>query len=170
YESALMWKVYSTNSHGIAIQSTYKKLSDSFNSNNSDVVYISEVIYSDFAKEWMDERNAYTPFITKRKSFESERELRALTVLPWKDEGKVVLSDADKERERTTPTQARKIDPNELSKNGKFVRINLETLVENIFISPLATEQFEDMVRSKTMTVKPNLTGKIIKSDLYTLH
>jgi hypothetical protein len=170
YESASMWKLYSTNSHGIAIQSTYKKLSDSFTSNNSDLVYIGEVIYSDFAKEWMDERNAYTPFITKRKSFESERELRAVTALPWEDEGQRILSNSDKEREKTNPTPPRKIDPSELTKNGKLVQINLETLIENIFIAPLATEQFEDMVRSITTKIKPNLVSRITKSDLYTLH
>lgn len=168
YESASMWKVYSTNNYGVSIQSTYQRLSGSFKTNTSDIVYIGKVRYADFTKEWMDERNAYEPFVLKRTSFESEAELRALTTLPY-EFGKKVLSDADKEREKTNPSKPKTVDPKELTKNGKFVKVDLETLIETIYIAPLASEEFEEMVKSIIKKISPNLVNKIKKSELYTL-
>ena len=168
YESASMWKLYSTNNAGIAIQSTYNRLSECFNSNSSDLIYIGNVNYSDYSKEWMDERNAYEPFVRKRKSFEKESELRALTMLPV-DFGQKVLSDSDKEREKKNPTKPKKIDIKELTKNGKTVKVDLEVLIEKIYIAPLASSEFEEMVFSITNRIQPNLFNRIEKSDLYTL-
>ena len=168
YESASMWKIYSTNNYGIAIQSTYQRLSDSFKTNTSDNIYIGKVRYADFTKEWMDENNAYEPFVLKRISFESEAELRAVTSLPY-ESGVKVLSDADKEREKTNPSKPKTVDPKELTKNGKFVKVDLETLIENIYIAPLTSVEFEEMAKSIVKKISPNLVNKIIKSELYTL-
>lgn len=168
YESASMWKLYSTNNSGVAIQSTYTKLSQSFQ-NTSDKVFIGMVAYTDFTKEWMDESNVYAPFMYKRKSFENEQELRCITSLPEDDSKHRILSDSDKEREKTNPSKTRDIDPHELTENGKFVKVNLDELIENIYIAPLSSNSFENMVNSITEKLQPNLSQKIKKSDLYTL-
>ena len=166
YESASMWRLYSTNNSGIAIQSTYTKLTQSFQ-NTPDKVYVGTVSYTDFTKEWMDESNVYAPFMYKRKSFENEQELRCVTVLPDDDSKTRVLSDLDKEREKITPSKPKIVDPNELTINGKFVKVNLDELIENIYIAPLSSNEFENMVNSLTEKLRPNLSKKIQKSDLY---
>ena len=55
YESAAMWDIYSQANAGIAIQSTYRKLRDSFQNNTDDTIWIGKVDYLDFNKEWMNE-------------------------------------------------------------------------------------------------------------------
>jgi hypothetical protein len=168
YESALMWKSYSTNNSGVAIQSTYTKLSQSFQK-TSDKIFIGMVAYTDFTKEWMDESNAYAPFMHKRKSFENEQELRCITSLPDDDYENRVLSDSDKEREKINPSKPIIVNSHELTENGKFVKVNLTELIENIYIAPLSSNEFECMVNSITEKLQPELSKRIKKSDLYTL-
>lgn len=80
-ESDAMWKLYSKNDDGIAIQSTYERLSESFNKSTNDI-YIGEVEYIDY-DTWKPEDgsplNEFMRFIYKRKPFEHEKELRAVT-------------------------------------------------------------------------------------------
>ncbi|HSB56446.1 MAG TPA: DUF2971 domain-containing protein [Nitrosopumilaceae archaeon] len=168
HESALMWKSYTDNHTGIAIQSTYRKLSDSFKNNVSDTVWIGKVAYSDFRSKWMNESNAYYAFVTKRISFESESELRAVTSLPADSIGKKILSNSDKEREAKNPTKPRVIDSTELTENGKLIKTDLDTLIEKIYITPFASDQFEKIVKSITEKMKPSLISRIKKSSLYT--
>lgn len=80
-ESDAMWKLYLKNENGIAIQSTYKRLTESFNDSQNEI-YIGKVKYIDYDKWKIPENsklNAFIPFILKRESFEHEKELRALT-------------------------------------------------------------------------------------------
>ena len=77
YESAAMWNIYSKTSESIAIQSSFKRLKDSFNS-NSKKIYIGKVNYADYNTEWIPEGNLLYPFLYKRKSFEHEKEIRAI--------------------------------------------------------------------------------------------
>lgn len=169
YESASMWKLYTNNYTGIAIRSTYRKLSASFKNNVSDTVWIGKVTY-DFNLKWMNEWNIYEAFVSKRRSFECESELRAVTSLPDDHIGEKVLSDSDKEREKKHPTKPRVIEQSELTDNGKFVKSDLDVLIEKIYIAPFATEPFEQMVNSITEKFKPDLVKRIVKSDLYTLY
>jgi hypothetical protein len=165
YESAAMWDLYSHRNAGAAIQSTFKRLSDCLKDNTSDTVWIGKVNYMDFEKEWLNEGNLYDAFMAKRKPFEHERELRAITSLPLKS---LIKSKADRIREKTNPTPKRIIDPNQVTDSGKFVPVNLDILIERIYISPLAAPWFGDLVRSLLgkFSIDPN---KIIKSDLYDL-
>lgn len=52
--------------------------------------------------------------------------------------------------------------------SGKFVHVNLDILIEKIYISPLAQPWFSDLVRSllEKFSIDAN---RIIKSDLYDL-
>jgi hypothetical protein len=78
-----MWNLYSHENAGIAIQSTTTKLSKCFEDNNEDTIWIGKVQYLDFSKDWMDKWNdILEAFIIKRKSFEYENEIRAITCLP----------------------------------------------------------------------------------------
>ena len=62
---------------GIAIKTTFKKLSDNVDKANTDRIKIGVVKYIDFEKGWMDEGNLYYSFFHKRKSFEHEKELKS---------------------------------------------------------------------------------------------
>ncbi|MBK6701433.1 MAG: DUF2971 domain-containing protein [Saprospiraceae bacterium] len=75
YESDAMWHLYSNK--GIAIQTTFEKLKNSFN-NSNDNVLIGQVKYIDYNIEGMFYLNALTPFLFKRISFEHEKEIRAV--------------------------------------------------------------------------------------------
>src|SRR6266536_4657635 len=74
YESASMWKLYTKTNEAICVQSTYECLRACLDRE----VYIGEVQYIDYQKDWLPSDTVLYPFLHKRKSFEHERELRAL--------------------------------------------------------------------------------------------
>lgn len=75
-ESAAMWQLYSKSHEAVAIQSTYEDLHRLV----PEQTYIGIVKYIDYKTQWMPEGNAFYPYVHKRKSFEHERELRAVRV------------------------------------------------------------------------------------------
>ena len=166
YESADMWDLYSQANAGIAIQSTYRKLRDSFQNNTDDTIWIGKVNYLDFNKEWMNEWDTLEAFVIKRKYFAQENEIRAVTSLPDDHLGEKVLSEVDKERERVNPSKPRIVNPKELTDKGKYVSSELDILIENIYVSPSAEKWFKEVVES--LVSKYGLSKNVIKSDLYT--
>jgi len=123
YESDAMWKLYLDGKNGIAIQSTYKKLVNSFD--NSDNIYVGEVLYIDYDKAVIPENNLFWPYVHKRKSFEHEKELRA------------VIQDISNMNSPQPPDTT-----------GIYVPVSLETLIENIYVSPTSQDWFDELVRS----------------------
>jgi hypothetical protein len=125
HESAAMWKLYLKSDEGVAVQSTYKKLRASMTDDQH--VFLGVVKYIDYETEWIDSGNLFTPFVHKRKSFEHEREVRALvTKWPIGDEG----IEFDKETIR----------------HGLNIKIDIEGLVERIYVAPSAPGWFADLV------------------------
>lgn len=128
YESEAMWRLYLKNEAGISIQSTYKRLKESLQSTKYDV-YIQKVFYRDYEKDPMPEGHAIYPFLFKRKSFEYEKELRAII--------------------QQIPLQKDLIDLNENFCNyGIEVNINLNILIEKIYISPFSPSWFYELVKA----------------------
>ncbi len=125
-ESDAMWKLYIKNDPGIAIQSTFERLRDCFNSYQDHSVYIGIVKYIDYDKDTISEGNTFTPYLFKRKAFEHERELRA--VIDASRESKHPLSPAHE--------------------YGMNVPVDLELLIENIYLSPLSGKWVGDLVES----------------------
>jgi hypothetical protein len=78
YESLAMWRLYTERFMGIAVQSTFKALSESFHKCRDDVM-ISKIFYIDYEKDQFPQSSMdiFTPFLHKRKCFEHEKELRA---------------------------------------------------------------------------------------------
>lgn len=68
-ESVGMWRSYGR--EGVAIQSTWKRLSDSFPSN----VFVGKIEYVDYDSTAI---NPYLPFLYKDKIYEGEREIRLM--------------------------------------------------------------------------------------------
>ncbi len=157
YESAAMWKLYLKSNEGIAIQSTFKRLADSFNDYNDEPINIGKVKYIDYEKDWLPERKYLYPFFHKRKSFEHEQELRAIICKIPSDENsmdEVKIIDFSKE----------------VFHNGEYIPINLDILLQKIYISPTAPEWFVDAVKSivKKFELDVNIVhSKLMESPVY---
>ena len=150
YESAAMWDLYSRRNAGIAIQSTYGKLSQSLEKSYEDRVYIGKVKYIDYENEWMNEWNVYQAFVIKRKSFQHEQELRAITYLPESD------------------SEAKRINPVELTDHGKYVKADIKVLIEKIYVAPKTSRYFHEGIKS--IAEKFNIDKDlVIVSDLYSV-
>lgn len=149
FESAAMWKLYSNNlcsnnNEGIAIQSTFGRLTDSFKVTR-EVVVIGKVKYIDYQNELINPEslmgNLFVPFFHKRRSFEYEHELRA-----------VLFHRAAIENERLDERIPIELVPNLrndiLTDNGMFISTDLKCLIEKIYISPLANDGLKEKVEA----------------------
>jgi hypothetical protein len=148
YESAAMWRIYSNQKKGVAIQSTFNGLVKSVERNKEDEICIGTVKYIDYAKETFPIGNFFFPYVYKRKSFEFEHELRA-----------AILEFPIDYHYKGNPS--RMLDEKQ---KGKFVSVNLDALIENIYISPEAKSSFES--ETKSILKKSGLQKEVIKSDL----
>jgi hypothetical protein len=169
YESAAMWSLYSHENAGIAIQSTTRRLSECFKDNNEDPIWIGKVQYLDFSVDWMNEwsNNLLQPFVTKRKSFEYEKEIRAVTCLPNDKVSRHLLANTATEESNIFSTREGTVNPKELTDKGKYVSADLHTLVEKVYVAPFAESWFEEVVES--LLLKYDLDDVVTKSDLYTI-
>jgi hypothetical protein len=125
-----MWKLYLSNNEGIAIQSTYQRLLDSFSSFKDFEIYIGKIRYIDYEKEEIPTRNALSPYLYKRKSFEHEDELRALIWTPEYDKNET-SNPANKDAEN----------------KGHYVATNLDQLIENIYVAPSAPPWILELIK-----------------------
>lgn len=134
-ESAAMWRLYLKSDEGVAIQSTFKRLTRSFDNHLTDNIYIGKVKYIDYKTEWLPEGNLFYPFLHKRRSFKHESELRAI-ILRFPSTG--VPSETPKQIDLTQ----------EIFDLGAYIDVETEVLVENVFVSPTALGWFKDLVKS----------------------
>jgi hypothetical protein len=119
-----MWELYLKSDEGVAVQSTYRKLRDSFI--DDEKVYVGVVRYIDYEKEWIDAGNLFGPYVHKRKSFEHEREVRAL-VAQWPKR-------FDAEQETIG--------------HGVKIRVDIERLMERIYVAPTAPSWFAELIQA----------------------
>jgi hypothetical protein len=125
-----MWKLYLKSNEGIAVQSSYKNLRDSIV--DDEKVLLGIMKYIDYENESIDAGNLLSAFVHKRKSFEHEREIRALVIeFPVGDE-----NDPELHFERETIT------------DGLKIKVDLEQLIEKIYVAPSAPGWFADLVRA----------------------
>jgi hypothetical protein len=167
YESAAMWNLYSHENAGIAIQSTTRNLSECFKNNYEDTIWIGKVQYLDFSKDWLDEwNNIFQAFVTKRKSFEYENEIRAITCLPDNHaSSEWIIKTSNKEK--VSSFKPRVVNPRELTDKGKYVSVDLQILIEKVYIAPYAEAWFKEVLES--LLSKYELNATVTKSDLYTI-
>jgi len=77
-ESLAMWELYSDMNKGIAIQSTFKNLRECLSTSEyADDIAIG-IVHYDASIDWSHECTVYRPFMHKRRSFEHEKEIRAV--------------------------------------------------------------------------------------------
>lgn len=148
HESSAMWKLYLSSNEGIAIQTTFGKLCESF-SNTEDEVFLGKVKYVNYETDWIPEGNTFSPFLFKRKSFEHEHEVRAIVQI-FSQEFRTENS----------------IDINSpIYEYGKNIEVDLQILIENIYISPTSPKWFVDLIRS--VLEKFQLNKNVVQSQLY---
>lgn len=143
-ESMAMWKVYS--GEGLAIQSTYLRLRDSFKAEREKHIHIGEVQYLEPAE---DDPGQYHlgAVLHKRRAFEYEREIRA-----------VYLDVAMPDENGILPA----ISP-ESRPSGVSVSVDLNTLIEAIYVAPNQSRWFVQLVRD--MLDKFGLEGKTVHAS-----
>lgn len=152
YESAAMWSLYLKSNEGIAIQSTFRKLKKSIV--DKEKVYLGMVKYIDYDRQIIDPSNLFRAFLHKRISFEHERELRAVAI-KYPDSIK-------SEDESEFPTMDLKSITIE---NGLSIEVELNDLIEAIYIAPNAPLWFFDLVKS--VVSKYGYDFNINQSKLY---
>lgn len=122
HESAAMWKLYAKTNEAIAIRSTYKRLSQSL----SDTCHLGLVHYIDYENYTIPENNSFWPFMFKRFSFAHEHEVRA------------VIQDLGKNPNGT----------NSYESFGRSMPVNLNNLIDNIYVAPNVPQWFFDLVQN----------------------
>jgi hypothetical protein len=120
-ESAAMWKLYARTEEAVCVRSTYAKLRNFLPSG----VFVGRVIYIDYAQQVIGLNNVLWPCVHKRKSFEHERELRA------------VISDLANAFSTT------KVPPDD----GVWQDVDLASLIESVYIAPTAPIWFKNTVQ-----------------------
>ena len=133
-----MWKLYSESENSIAVQTTFAKLATALPKE----VCLGQVRYLDYEKDVLPDANAFTPFTCKRKSFEHEREVRAIVwSLAGSVDGRV-----------------------NISRSGAWVEVDLNNLIERVYVSPAAQPWFSDVIGNAM--AKYGLKARLQHSDL----
>ncbi len=148
-----MWKVYLKSNEGIAIQSREGGLHDCLRASGKEIL-VESVKYIDYETDSLPDAGLLTPFLHKRKSFEHERELRALF--------------ADNSALTEIVTKDRKSRPGGISfASGLPIPVDLDRLIERVFVAPTAPGWFQELVKS--VLEKYDLKNKeVIKSSINT--
>lgn len=122
-ESAAMWKLYLRSNEGIAIQSTFDRLTACFD-NCDKMIRIGKVKYLDYQEEQMPLDSRFQLYLHKRKSFQHEHELRAIHY------------------------DAESLSNNTEIIDGILMPVNLDILIEKIYVAPEAPFWFKKLVES----------------------
>jgi hypothetical protein len=139
HESAALWGLYVPPTGGVAVRSTFDRLRRAFGSTEpleevdpTPRIHIGQVKYVDYETDWMPEGNSMWPFVHKRHSFEFEREIRAL--YQW------VPAEAAKDGDVGHLDFSKPVIP------GFSFAVDLDLLVERIYVSPTAPDWFAGLV------------------------
>lgn len=137
HESAALWGLYVPPQGGVAVRSSFLRLTQSFplavgteSELDNRSIQVGQVRYANYEQTFIPESNMLWPFIYKRESFEFEREVRAvLQYIP-------------------TSSDQEEVDFRSASPPGHNIAVQLDRLIEAIHVSPVAPGWFADLVRS----------------------
>jgi hypothetical protein len=139
HESAAMWSLYGLSGEGVAIKSTVGRLAAALpkkqtprGGTDNHGILIGHVDYIDYATADFPPDNIYYPYVHKRLAFQHEREVRAVTM----------ITDAAQKAFDAESVNF------EITKGGLAVPIDIETMIEAVYISPLGSPSFERVVRA----------------------
>ncbi len=143
YESAAMWRLYTQAGEGIAIQSTFSDFAECL-TDCPLFANIGCVTYIDYAAQAFPRMvpSCFAPVMHKRKSFEHEREVRAVV---WTRPG--------------SPSGQGQIDG-----DGVAVAVDIERLIRQVYVSPTAPPYVWNLV--KAVVQRYGLSVEVVQSDL----
>ncbi len=139
HESAAMWRLYSGEYEGIAIKTNFGSFAQSLA--GEEAVYVGKVKYIDYDKDSIPQDNALNPYLYKRKSFEHEREVRAVII---RDDHHHLYDDIDD--------------------TGKYCEVEIASLVKEVIVAPYAQDWFLELVAS--VSVLYGLGASVRRSSL----
>ncbi len=145
HESAAMWGLYQHEGRGIAIQSTFHRLTQCFETDR--LIYAGKVNYVDYNKTLIPTRNSYDAFMYKRLSFEHEHEIRAVTS---DDDTMWEIWQKTSHGYGPGDTSPHPLDMPSGYPAGLNIPIDLPQLVEAVYISPEAEGWFANLVEKIT--------------------
>ena len=158
-----LWGRYVRSDAGIAIRSSFRRLTMSFGPplparreraegaaprrrrGASDSRLVGRVAYVDYATAAWPPGNTYWPYVHKRLSFQHENEVRAV-ISQW-------------------PTNENGIDFDAATPPGLNVAVDIRQLIEAIFVSPVAPEWLFDLVR-RVCRERYSLDAPVLRSQL----
>jgi hypothetical protein len=134
-ESFAMWKMYSKEKLGLALKTNHERLKTSFK-NSSENIYIGEVTYYNDEKPSYKIGNTFYTFLVKHNYYDFEYEVRCITEIGDSDKGITF----------------------------KNIAVDLNTLIDEIYISPFASEtgfiEIIEFLKSKyTLDFKIQISG-----------
>ena len=113
-----------------------------------DIVYIGRVNYVDYDTTFIPENDTAAPFLHKRKSFEHEREVRAIIQKHNVIGGEIIVGGPD------------------IDKIGTYYEVDISTLVNEVIVPPYAEDWFLELVQTTAETF--GLQSPVTKSSLAT--
>ena len=133
HESSLMWNTYASD-EGVAVRTTFERLQNSMPSAGEHPVKIGKVEYVDYSQEKV-QRFGCWPLFHKRMEYHEEGEVRAvLPPPPWEHD--------------VNPRRQIQLDPDVDEQKGRYIPVNLETLVKEVVLPPHTTPWFAQVVQS----------------------
>ena len=127
-ESDAMWKLYAGNGEGISIKTTYRSLKESLM--GKEWVRIGRVNYVDYDTTRITDNDTIGPFIHKRRSFEHEREVRAIIRKQHREGGQIIVDGPD------------------ICDVGIYCKADVDTLIKEVFVPPYAEDWFAELVEA----------------------
>lgn len=144
YESSLMWDAYA-GAEGVAIRTTFDDLRQSILSVDELPITFGQVEYVDYREQEVS-RFGWAPLFHKRKEYRSEDEVRA--VLPGPPTPELdIHSDIP-------------LDPDVAEQRGRYIPVNLDILVKEVFVPPHAAPWFTRVVEK---VVRQSLANAHVK-------
>jgi len=145
-ENFAMWKIYAKGSYGIALQTTYERLKRGFDVTDKPI-YIGKVIYYDESCDPIPfNKNSFVPFLRKRLVYKYENEVRCCYALSHGRDEKFTWQQQD-------------------VYNGVFIPVDLDTMIERIYISPYSPKWIRDIVEG--INAKFNFNKEIVHSKVF---
>lgn len=136
FESEALWRLYTSDADGIAIQTKYQALIDVVEPDSN--LYVGKIGYLDYETEWFPNGNIFYPVMHKRRAFAHENEVRMLKL----QHDHIPIESA-------------------LGPLGLLVPIELESLIQAIYISPYAQPWYAEAVEAVVERFAPALRSRI---------
>jgi len=124
HESEAMWRRYSRVGEGIAVKSTFERLGSAIKCDPDIHVFAGLVKYIDYSKDKIPPHNMLLPIMHKRISYKHEQEVRV-----------VLFSERFMKNDET------------LSEAGIDIDLDVETLVEAIYVAPTTPDWVYELVK-----------------------